>query len=85
MAAQKMEVAGLDCFVARSGYTGEDGFALALKLQARSPACTYVNSGCGLHRPAIPKRIGEDGFEIAVPKGASAKHGVVTLWEARSL
>jgi len=25
---------------------------------------------------------GEDGFEIAVPKGAGEKHGVVTLWES---
>ena len=24
---------------------------------------------------------GEDGFEIAVPKGSGGKHGVVTLWE----
>uniref|UniRef100_A0A7S4FCK3 Aminomethyltransferase n=1 Tax=Chrysotila carterae TaxID=13221 RepID=A0A7S4FCK3_CHRCT len=46
MAAMPMEVAGQQCFVARSGYTGEDG------------------------------------FEIAVPKGSGATHGVVTLWEA---
>lgn len=46
MHAKPMDVAGIDgCFVARSGYTGEDG------------------------------------FEIAVPKGSGAKHGVVTLWE----
>jgi len=44
MAAQTMEVAGMPCFVARSGYTGEDG------------------------------------FEIAVPPGSGAEHGVVTLW-----
>jgi len=46
MYAKEMSVGGIDnCFVARSGYTGEDG------------------------------------FEIAVPKGSAAKHGVVTLWE----
>lgn len=46
MYAKQMTVAGLEgCFVARSGYTGEDG------------------------------------FEIAVPKGSGAKHGAVTLWE----
>ena len=42
-----MEVAGVgECFVARSGYTGEDG------------------------------------FEIAVPRGDGPKHNVVTLWES---
>lgn len=46
MCSKPMTVAGIeDCFVARSGYTGEDG------------------------------------FEIAVPKGTADKHGVVTLWE----
>ena len=44
--AKSMTVAGIEgCFVARSGYTGEDG------------------------------------FEIAVPKGSSAKHNVVSLWD----
>uniref|UniRef100_A0A6T9MJR7 Aminomethyltransferase n=1 Tax=Haptolina ericina TaxID=156174 RepID=A0A6T9MJR7_9EUKA len=46
MSAKPMTVMGLECFVSRSGYTGEDG------------------------------------FEIAVPKGAGEKHGVVTLWES---
>ena len=47
MYAKPMEVAGVgECFVARSGYTGEDG------------------------------------FEIAVPKGDGPKHNVVTLWES---
>jgi len=46
MYAKSMTVAGIEgCFVARSGYTGEDG------------------------------------FEIAVPKGSSAKHNVVSLWD----
>jgi aminomethyltransferase len=46
MSAKPMEVAGIgDCFVARSGYTGEDG------------------------------------FEIAVPKGTGEKHAVIGLWE----
>ena len=30
MAAKRMEVAGLECMVARSGYTGEDGFEIAI-------------------------------------------------------
>lgn len=45
MSAKPMTVNGQDIFVARSGYTGEDG------------------------------------FELAVPKGSGAKHGVVTMWE----
>ena len=44
MSAKPLTVAGFDIFVARSGYTGEDG------------------------------------FEIGVPKGSGAKHGVVTIW-----
>ena len=30
MAAKRMEVAGLECMVARSGYTGEDGFEIVI-------------------------------------------------------
>jgi len=45
MSAKPMTVAGMECFVSRSGYTGEDG------------------------------------FEIAVPKGSGAAHQVVTLWD----
>lgn len=30
MAARLMEVAGLECMVSRSGYTGEDGFEIAI-------------------------------------------------------
>jgi len=45
MSAKSLPVRGIECFVSRSGYTGEDG------------------------------------FEIAVPKGNGAEHGVITLWE----
>jgi len=31
MSGQKMKVAGYECFVTRSGYTGEDGFELGVK------------------------------------------------------
>jgi len=44
MSAKPLTVGGFDCFVSRSGYTGEDG------------------------------------FEIAVPKGSGAEHQVVSLW-----
>jgi aminomethyltransferase len=30
MSSQSMSVAGVECFVARSGYTGEDGFEIAV-------------------------------------------------------
>ena len=48
MAAASMTVNGVECFVTRSGYTGEDGFEI----------------GRASHHLGLGLALGEDGFEI---------------------
>jgi aminomethyltransferase len=55
MDAGPREVAGLDCFVSRSGYTGEDGFEISV------PAA---------HAEALAKRLLADGEVLPIGLGA---------------
>jgi aminomethyltransferase len=42
MSGSHMKVAGVDCFVTRSGYTGEDGFEIAFKKEASESIASEI-------------------------------------------
>jgi len=42
MSGHKMKVAGYECFVTRSGYTGEDGFELGVRREDTLPLATLL-------------------------------------------